>query len=107
MKLPRPQITLTRIRIARFLAISADAIQWIMAPLFFEGFLSIFNVILDVGMCISMTMLLGFRVWFLPSFFFEGIPFLDLAPTWTIAVFLATRNGPDLPPVIENYERKN
>jgi hypothetical protein len=36
---------------------------------------------------------------FLPSFLTEGIPYLNLAPFWTLAVALATRGrgGPELP----------
>jgi hypothetical protein len=52
---------------------------------------------------------LGFRMWFLPSFLFEGLPLIDIAPTWTIAAFLATRGGveKDVPPVIDvSVERR-
>jgi hypothetical protein len=103
--LPQPQHTKGRIRLARCIALSADAIQLAIAPLFLLG--SVFNIVLDVAVCITMTYLLGFRLWFLPSFFIEGLPIIDLAPTWSIAVFLATRNGPDAPPVIESYEKSS
>jgi hypothetical protein len=106
LKLPRPQYTRGRIRLARFIALSADAMQLGFFPLFAEGFVSPLNLILDVVVCVVMSLLLGFRLWFLPSFLFEGLPLIDLAPTWTIAVFLATRDGPDVPPVIETYEEK-
>jgi hypothetical protein len=33
----------------------------------------------------------GFHWAFLPSFVTKFLPFVDLAPTWTLAVFLATR----------------
>jgi hypothetical protein len=107
MKLPRPQITKGRIRLARSIAVSADAMQLGFFPVFAAGFVSVLDIILDVAVCVLLSLLLGFRMWFLPSFLFEGLPLIDLAPTWTIAVFLATRGGVDVPPVIELYEKKN
>ena len=106
LRLPRPTITKARISLARYIAVSADAMQLFLFPVFGEGFLSPLNAALDLMVCGLMTYLLGFRMWFLPSFLFEGLPLIDVAPTWTIAVFLATRSGPDLPPVIETYEKK-
>ena len=106
MKLPRPQMTKGRIRLARFLAVSADAMQLGFFPVFAEGFASVLDMILDVVVCVLLSLLLSFRIWFLPSFLFEGLPLIDLAPTWTIAVFLATRGGVEQPPIIETYEKK-
>ena len=105
-QLPRPTITKTRIWLARYIAVSADAMQLFLFPVFGEGFLSPLNAALDIFLCITLSILLGFRMWFLPSFLLEGLPLIDIAPTWTIAVLLATRSGPDenpLPPVIEDY----
>ena len=38
-----------------------------------------------------MLALVGWHWAFLPTFLAELIPFFDLVPTWTAAVFLATR----------------
>src|SRR4029453_14403993 len=45
--------------------------------------------------------LLGWHWAFLPAFLTELVPFVDLVPTWTIAVFLATR-GQDVTPGAPN-----
>jgi hypothetical protein len=100
-KSPPLRHTPGRVRLARWLAISADAMQLGIFPLFAEGFASPLNLALDVVLSVSLIALLGFNVAFLPSFFFEAMPLLDLAPTWTIAVFIATRRGPSQPPVME------
>lgn len=104
---PRPwKHTPGRVRLARCIAIAADAIQFGFFPLFAEGFASPLNIALDIFVCLTMIALLGFHVAFLPSFLFEAFPVLDLAPTWTIAVFVVTRRGPvptakPQPPVID------
>ena len=50
---------------------------------------------LDVVTMVVMWALLGFHWAFLPSFLTEGIPYLNLAPFWTLAVALATRGRGD------------
>ncbi len=80
-----------RIRTARFVAISADFLQIALFPLFGEGFSSPLDDILDVVVCVILTALIGWHFSFLPSFIVELAPIADLIPTWTIAVFLATR----------------
>jgi hypothetical protein len=59
--------------------------------MFLEGMLSPANAILDVLTAALLTLLVGWHMAFLPAFIIEGIPFADLAPTWTIAVLIATR----------------
>jgi len=48
--------------------------------------------------------MLGWHLSFIPSFLVKLIPVGDLAPTWTIAVLIATRAGhiaeKDEPPII-------
>ncbi len=39
-----------------------------------------------------MTGLVGFHWAFLPTFLAEAVPWLDVVPTWTLAVVFATRN---------------
>ncbi len=39
----------------------------------------------------AMIALVGWNWVFLPTFVTELMPFVDLAPTWTVAAFIATR----------------
>ena len=86
-----PSVTRSRIRTARILAVLADIVQIGLAPLFFEGALSIFDAALDVLMAGVLTALVGWHWAFLPAFLAELVPGLDLVPSWTLAIFLATR----------------
>ena len=85
-------------------AVVADSIEIGLAPLFFEGFLSPFNDALDVIVCLILTTMLGWHVIFLPTFLVKLIEGVDLVPTWTLAVLIATRAGRiaenDVPPPI-------
>jgi hypothetical protein len=82
-----------RIRAARVIAICADLVQIGLPFIFGEGFLSPFQDLLDVVVCVVMTLLVGWHHTFIPSFLIKLVPLVDLAPTWTIAVFIATRKG--------------
>jgi hypothetical protein len=86
-------MTARRIWIARGLAVTADVVQIGLAPLFVEGGLSVFDAALDLLMAGSPTLLVGWHWAFLPAFLAELVPGLDLVPSWTLAVFLATRRG--------------
>ncbi len=89
------QRTLTRRRIwmARGIAVLADLVQIGLAPLFLEGGLSVFDATLDVSMAGILTLLVGWHWSFLPAFLAELTPALDLVPSWTVAVWLATRRA--------------
>jgi hypothetical protein len=77
------------------IAICADLIQIGLPFVFGEGFLSPFQDALDVVVCVTMTLLVGWHFAFVPTFVVKLVPLLDLAPTWTIAVFIATRRRRD------------
>jgi hypothetical protein len=47
--------------------------------------------VLDVVVALVMLKLVGFHWAFLPAFAAELVPFVDLVPSWTAAVWLATR----------------
>ena len=64
-------------------------------PIFAEGFASPLNMITDIVIAAVMTFLVGFHISFIPSFLIEMFPMIDLAPTWTIAVLIATRKRED------------
>jgi len=78
-------------RKAWFVAILADAIQLVGMPLFVEGGFSPLDTALDVIVGGILIKLLGWHWAFLPTFAAELVPGLDLFPTWTAAVFFATR----------------
>jgi hypothetical protein len=86
-------------------AILADAVQIVLLPLFGPGALSPLNDLLDIAVAWTLIRLLGWHWAFLPSFFAELVPGLDLVPTWTLAVLIVTRqqvspSRPE-PPTIE------
>lgn len=90
---PRPAPSPARIRAARTIAVVADAAQIAVIPAFAGGVFSLLNDALDVVVAILMVGLVGWHFAFLPSFVVELIPGLDLVPTWTLAVWFATRKG--------------
>ncbi len=81
-----------RILAARVLAVVADAVQLGLLPLFAPGATSPINDVLDVAVGAAMIALVGWNWVFLPTFLTELVPFVDLAPTWTIAAYIATRD---------------
>jgi hypothetical protein len=81
----------TEHRIAWSVAIAADTIQIGLFPLFAAGGASPAEAGLDLAVGFLLTKLLGWHWAFLPSFFSELVPGLDLFPTWTAAVFFVTR----------------
>lgn len=88
----RPRLTSGRRQAALAFAIVADAIQWIAFPFFMSGAVSPVNDALDVVVALVMLRLVGFHWAFLPTFVVEMVPFLDLVPSWTAAVWIATRS---------------
>ena len=80
-----------RILAARILAVLADAVQVGILPLFAPGAASPVNDVLDVVVGLALILLVGWHWLFLPTFIAELVPGLDLVPTWTAAVFFATR----------------
>ncbi|MGZ6971034.1 MAG: hypothetical protein ACXVID_05170 [Thermoanaerobaculia bacterium] len=85
--------TRRRILAARTLAVVADAVQLGLLPLFAEGAASIVNDVLDAVIAVVMVVLVGWHWAFVPAFLAELVPVVDLAPTWTLAVFFATRRA--------------
>lgn len=109
-RLTSPRIDLSmrsaRVRAARIVAIMVDVLQIAALPVFAPGVLSPVNNALDVITAFVMVRLLGWHWGFLPSFVAELVPGLDLIPTWTAAVFLATRREKPaeqaVPPVLDS-----
>jgi len=80
-----PLLTPRRVWIARGLAVLVDLVQ-------LGAGLTPFNNVIDVVTALAMVALVGWHWAFLPTFVVELVPFVDLVPTWTLAVFLATRD---------------
>ena len=55
-----------------------------------EGALSPVDDGLDVVTAVILTALVGWHIAFVPSFVVKLLPVADLAPTWTVAVLIAT-----------------
>jgi hypothetical protein len=90
-------LTPRRILIARVLALCVDLAQYALLPVA----LTPLNNVIDTATALVMIALVGWHWAFLPAFLTELVPFVDLVPTWTIAVFLATR-GQDVTPGAPN-----
>lgn len=89
MTLPRGPLSGRRRAIAWAVAIAVDLVQM---PTELTGPLGwLMGVGLDLVTMGVMWALLGFHWAFLPSVVAEAVPLLNLAPTWTLAVALATR----------------
>lgn len=101
----------SRFRAAMILAVTADAFQIFVSPLFAEGALSPADDVLDLAVAAVLVRLLGWHWEFLPTFFAELVPGVDLIPFWTLAVLNLYRKWkhtagkeektPDGAPVIE------
>jgi len=87
-----------RIRLARSIALAADITQWVWFPLMMGGAVSPFDDVLDVAVGAVLVWLIGWHWALLPAFVAELVPALDLAPTWTASVWLATRGRKPLAP---------
>ena len=95
--IPRSKAFRRRVWMARVIAISADVLQIALLPLVLGGAISPVNDAIDVVTAVILTVLIGWHWSFLPAFVAEIVPFVDLVPSWTLAVFIATRGrGPDL-----------
>jgi hypothetical protein len=84
-------ISSRRIWLARGLAVAADLVQIVFFPVLSEGFASPFDAAIDAVVAILLTLIVGWHIAFIPSFIIKALPFVDMAPTWTVAVLFATR----------------
>ena len=86
-----PDTTSRRVRSARIIAVATDVVQLAFFPAFAGGWVSPLNDALDVVVAVIMVRLVGWHFAFLPTFVAEMVPGVDLVPTWTVAVWFATR----------------
>ena len=92
------------VRAARIIAVTADLVQIVLLPAFWPGILSVANDVIDALVAVALVAMLGWHWAFAPAFVVEMIPGVDLVPTWTAAVFLATRGragAAPAPPAVE------
>jgi hypothetical protein len=89
-----PTLTPRRIWIARAIAIAVDLSQFALLP----AELTPLNNAIDLVTAAVMVALVGWHWAFLPTVLVELVPFVDLVPTWTLAVAIATRGRAALPP---------
>jgi hypothetical protein len=87
----REDLTPSHVRTARAVAVAADLLQVVLLPAFFPAAVPPGNTLIDLAVAVILVRLLGWHWALLPAFVAEAVPMLDLAPTWTAAVFLATR----------------
>jgi len=87
-------ISRARLRAAWAIAVAADALQLVAFPFFLAGAASPADDVLDLVVAGALTALVGWHWSYLPSFLAKLTPALDLVPTWTGAVYLATRGTP-------------
>jgi hypothetical protein len=85
-------LTKRRVWIARSIALAADALQLAVWPLFIGGAPEGLDAAVDAGVAIALCWLCGFHPAFLPAFVAEALPGVDLVPSWTLAVMIATRD---------------
>jgi hypothetical protein len=90
-----PLLTPRRILVARVIAVAVDLAQFALLP----AELTPLNNFVDVATGLAMLVLVGWHWAFLPTFLAELVPFVDLVPSWTLAVVFATRgrNTPAAP----------
>jgi len=96
-----------RVLAARIIAVAADAVQLGFLPLFAGGAPAAFDAALDVVVGIVMVALVGWHWAFLPAFALELVPAVDLAPTWTIAILIATRRKEPADTNVETAGRRS
>jgi len=80
-----------RRKLAWIVAIAADGLQIALLPVFAGGLASPVSDALDIAVAITMIVLLGWHIAFLPTLIAEFVPLVNLVPTWTAAVWLVTR----------------
>lgn len=101
-----PLLTPNRVRLAYAIAVTTDALQFLLGPIGWAGA----DEVLDLAAMILVWRVLGFHPLLLPTFVIELLPVTDLLPTWTgcVALVITLRRrqqvGPQPPgqrPVID------
>jgi hypothetical protein len=99
-----PKLTCTRIILALAVAVTADSLQFFLAPLPF------IDQAIDVIAFVLTAWAVGFHLLLLPTFIAELFPVVDLLPTWTacviavIALRKREQRAPPPPPLPDRRE---
>jgi hypothetical protein len=91
----KPARRLGPVQLAWIVALTADALQWLLWPMFLAGAASPADDVVDVAVAVILVRTLGWHWAFAPSFITKLIPMADFVPTWTMAVWIATRGRKD------------
>ncbi len=94
----RGEVSPLRLKAAWVVAVGMDALQMLLFPATIEGGFSPVADGLDFVAMALLWALVGWHWTFLPSVIVKVIPVMDLAPTWTIAIAIATRGLNSQPP---------
>jgi len=93
-----PTLTPSRVRVAYAIAVTTDALQFLLGPVGWAGA----DEILDVAATALIWRVLGFHPLLLPTFLIELLPLTDMLPTWTgcvaMVIGLRRRQHIDPPP---------
>jgi hypothetical protein len=89
----RKPLSPERVVLARAVAISADALQLYLFPLFMGGVAGGADAVLEVVVGLLLCWICGFHPAFLPTFIGEALPMVDLFPSWTLATLFVTRKS--------------
>ncbi len=87
----RGEVSPLRLKAAWVVAVGMDALQMFLFPATVEGGFSPLADGLDFIAMAVLWVLVGWHWAFLPSIIVKVIPVMDLAPTWTIALAIASR----------------
>ena len=79
-----PLLTANRVRLAYAIAMTTDALQFLLGPIGWAGV----DEVLDVAATALIWRVLGFHPLLLPTFLIELLPVADMLPTWTGCVAL-------------------
>ncbi len=82
-----PSLTPRQAWTARSIALAVDLAQWALLP----ASLTPLNNAVDVATGLALVALVGWHWAFLPTFLAELVPFVELVPSWSLAVMIATR----------------
>jgi hypothetical protein len=100
-------LTPRRVRAARLIAALVDLSQIVLLPAFFPASVVGANNVIDMAAAVVLIALAGWHWAFLPTLLIEMIPMAELAPTWSAAVYIATRGyGGEEGPVVTDVTKK-
>lgn len=102
-----PRLTPARMVLALAIAVAADGLQFLLAPLGWWGI----DQAIDLVTAVLVSWIIGFHILLLPTFVIELVPILDDLPTWiacTAAVIALRKREQSLhPPAVPSDSAKS